>query len=414
MLSVIYIILAGFMYYAFQMTPSSIALGGINIMFLYLFGIAIILLAAGYFLVRPEVARFWLLAKYSTALSVPYFISVFISLNIWVINLSEPNVMVRGTFYSVYQILAVLTAAATLYIFGSEGIYLNLTALILANGYVMIRTMRTGGAAEFFRQFLTLLQSGATETGDLMLVMEIVGLVYSFGMYILYILFCGKKKSLWPWLFLPVSVFFFLVGFKRSATIGLFFGILCGLVAKMAGKRGKRAWGMAVGGFLTIAGMAYIWLVRSGTLDVLISMFGVNTSGRDIVYDNLMDYYTFDPGFLGTGLGYITKSLQTGELFLGIGVTDVHNDFLRQYVEQGFWGYLVWLISMFIWRIYYFSKRNAMLGTMALINSVFCFCCYFTENIYFLFYANTCMALLMMSYAFEEMVEKERTESAWL
>ena len=91
---------------------------------------------------------------------------------------------------------------------------------------------------------------------------------------------------------------------------------------------------MVVGGVLVTIGMFYIWLVRSGTLDILIAMFGVDTSGRNIVYDNLMDFYTFDPAFLGTGLGYITKSLQTGEIFLGIGVTDIHNDFLRQYVEQ--------------------------------------------------------------------------------
>ena len=100
--------------------------------------------------------------------------------------------------------------------------------------------------------------------------------------------------------------------------------------------------------------------------------------------------------------------LQTGGLKLAVEVTDLHNDFLRQYIELGFVGYLLWLISMNVGRVRMFQKKNAELGAMALCMSVFWFCTYLTENTYNLFSANITMALLMAGWHFEDGIQTEK------
>ena len=132
---------------------------------------------------------------------------------------------------------------------------------------------------------------------------------------------------------------------------------------------------------------------------------------------NASSLYEFSPFYLGQGLGYVSKMIQTGELDLGISgsiLGDLHNDFLRQFIEQGFWGYLLWLLAMFVLRVRLFLSRDTTLGIIAFTISVFLFVTFFSENMYFLFYGNVPMAVLMMGHHFEEQIEKERETSTWL
>lgn len=407
--------MASVMYYALQFENASVEFGGFNFMYFYLIGIGIIFLGALAFLANPQVDRLIVLTKYSVYISIPFLVSVFISLIIWVVNLAEPNVMIRGIFYSVYQIIAVMVAAVTLYFFGSKGIYLNLLAMVLTNMYAIIMTIsQDGGIAEFFRQFGTLLSSGATDTGSMMLKIEMLGLTYSFGMYILYFLFAEKKKSYWKWFFIIACGFFFLVSFKRSAVLGLILALVIGIILHIPKNEGRRKLVFIGGIIFVVIGMGYIFVVKYGIWEMITEMFSIETSGRNIVFENLDPYYEFSPFYMGEGLGYVTKMLQTGNLFLGVNVTDLHNDFLRQYVEMGFWGYLLWIFSVFVWRIHYFTKRNVKLGVLAFINVIFCFGIYFTENAYFHYYTNINMSLLIMCYGFEEQLLQEKRISKWL
>lgn len=108
---------------------------------------------------------------------------------------------------------------------------------------------------------------------------------------------------------------------------------------------------------LVVIALLYVWMIRDGWLDVLTAETGVNTNARNLMYDGLAAYYSFGPFYLGKGLGWITRMLQTGGLKLAVEVTDLHNDFLRQYIELGFVGYLLWLISMNVGRVRMFQKK---------------------------------------------------------
>ena len=105
---VLYLVLAAGMFYLMKFPDSGIKVGKITIMYCYLPGLAIIFLGAVSFLFRPQVERMLLVGRYGLGLAFPYFFSVFISMIVWVIDWSEPNIMRRGIFYAVYQVIAVL------------------------------------------------------------------------------------------------------------------------------------------------------------------------------------------------------------------------------------------------------------------------------------------------------------------
>ncbi len=412
----IYIILAALMYNALSWDPSGVTIGGFTFMYMYLLGMGIIGIAFLAFLVDPQVPRVWLLTKYSLWICMPFFLNLFISLIVWIVVGSDPNVIIRGTFFSVYQILAIMVAASTLYLFGDKGIKYNLIALVLASCITMVSSMLEGGVAEFFSEFGTLIVSGAMETGPLMGNMEMTGHTYAFGMYILYFLLFNKnsKRDI---LALAAAALFFVMEFKRSALLALIVALMAGLVLRVV-RDGVRKVLINLGGLLlVIVGFVYIWMIKSGIYDVLMDLLGIDTSGRSVMYANAAPFYSFSPFFLGQGLGYVTKMIQTGEMYLGILgslIGDIHNDFLRQFIEQGFWGYLLWLLAMFVARVRLFLSRSTTLGVLAFTISVFLYITFFSENMYFLFYGNIPMAVLMMGHHLEEQVEKERELNTWM
>ncbi len=413
----IYMVLAALMYNALDWSSGGVTIGGFTFMYMYLFGMGIIGIALLAFLVDPRVPRAWLLMKYVMWICMPFLLNIFISLIVWVIDRSAPNVIIRGTFFSVYQILAVMTAASTLYLFGDKGIVYNLIALVLGSSITMVSAMlEGGGAGEFVSQFITLIVSGAMDTGVMMRRMEMTGHTYAFGMYIVYfILFNkGRRRDI---LALAAAALFFVVEFKRSALLALIAAMMAGVVLRAA-RDGVRKIFVSLGGLLLVlVGFVYIWMIKSGFYEMLMDLLGVDTMGRALVYTNASSLYEFSPFYLGQGLGYVSKMIQTGELDLGISgsiLGDLHNDFLRQFIEQGFWGYLLWLLAMFVLRVRLFLSRDTTLGIIAFTISVFLFVTFFSENMYFLFYGNVPMAVLMMGHHFEEQIEKERETSTWL
>lgn len=412
----VYIILAALMYNALGWEPSGVTVGGFTVMYMYLLGVAIIGIAFLSFLIDPQVPRAWLLVKDVLLISMPYLLSVFMSLIVWVLDRSAPNVIIRGAFYSVYEVLAIMVAASTLYLFGDKGIVCNFIGLVLGSCITMVMAMRGGGVAEFISQFRTLIVSGAMETGEMMESMEMTGHTYAFGMYILYFLlfYRGRKREQ---LILIPAVLFFVMEFKRSASMALIVALAVGLLLRPA-HDGRRKVIINIGGLLlVVVGFVYIWMIKSGLYDTIMDLLGVDTSGRSVMYSNASTFYEFSPFYRGQGLGFVTKMIQTGEMYLGILgelIGDIHNDFLRQYIEQGFWGYLLWLLSMFVWRVRAFLSRSTTLGAIAFMLSAYCFVNFFSENMYFLFYGTIPMSVLMMGHHFEDQVEKERENSTWL
>ena len=58
---------------------------------------------------------------------------------------------------------------------------------------------------------------------------------------------------------------------------------------------------------------------------------GINTMARVYMYEDMRQYYELNITYIGRGLGFVTKMIQMGDITTRVGVSDIHNDFLRQY-----------------------------------------------------------------------------------
>ena len=122
------------------------------------------------------------------------------------------------------------------------------------------------------------------------------------------------------------------------------------------------------------------------------------------IFNNEDKFYEFNPGFLGNGIGFLTYQLSTS---MHIGVASIHNDFLQHFIDLGFWGYIIWLVSITLVRVLYFGRRdntdNAIITFMLTLYLVIVSSTDNTMNYPLL---TGVLAMLMMGTSFDENVRR--------
>ena len=157
---------------------------------------------------------------------------------------------------------------------------------------------------------------------------------------------------------------------------------------------------------LVILLIGYIAIIKMDVFSLL-EEAGIDTSGRVQIYNAVDKFYKFSPDFLGNGIGFLTYQLSTN---MNVGVSSVHNDFLQYYIDLGFVGYILWLISMIVVRICYFGKKGKIDNAII----TFCLSVYLvvvssTDNTMNYPLLTAVLAILMIGSGFDEKVrDKEK------
>ena len=402
---IIYLVLGTFMFY---FTTGAIEVGGFGFMYRYLFGMGIIALAAFSFLIRPNLERAKRLAKGALVMAAPYMVTVLWSAVIWISEFAELRTMTRGFFFPFYQIIAAMTAFATLYLFGKKGIWYQLVAMCLGNTLIVAQVVARGGVSAFIQELVTLLTTFGEVTGPMMHETEVHDLTFSFGPYaVLLAMYMEPKKLRW-WLACAAVGFYMLVGLKRIEIGAIAIAvILCWMLKKMQDQTVRQ-----IGNIFCIATMiisfAYIVAIHEGLFDYLEQM-GMDTKGRDMLYRYVARQYSISPTFLGRGLGFSSVAWDLtgliGPEWRGVHQDAYHNEFVRMYVEVGFFGYVAWYIFYLPVRLKYMWKEGGKRAAiLTLAYSIYCMITYATDNTLYYFFINLSTFILMM---FEIMPDEE-------
>ena len=107
---------------------------------------------------------------------------------------------------------------------------------------------------------------------------------------------------------------------------------------------------------------------------------------------------------MGHGMGFLSYQLTR---VISLWESAIHNDFLQFYIDLGFWGYILWLLSLTVLRTWYFGRHDKKEGKIA----AFAVTCYVlilstTDNTlnFQMFYTVT--GLLIMGQGFDERVRE--------
>lgn len=404
---VYFIAMAVLMYYFLTETINL----GIFVTYRHAFALVLFVSAFIVFLGRPHIARGISTIKPVFVYCIPLLVTILVSLFIWFVGLADTEVIARGlsgVFVYNNMLSFTLAAVAFLYIFGEKGIWYNLVAILISNMLIIATVIIQNGIGRFFSEFVTLIVTFAGETGDIIVQAEIHELAFCLGAYLIYMLL-KPKKNIAFFILLGLSIFCFLAAFKRigiiAIVVALGFGWLLKLVARLR-ERTARNLAIVLSLLLVVTLIGYVAIIKMDVFSML-EKAGINTSGRVDVYQAVDKFYEFTPEFLGNGIGFLTYQLNTN---ISVGVSSVHNDFLQYFIDLGFVGYVLWLVSMTVVRVCHFGAKgkteNAII-TFAL--TIYLVIVSSTDNTVNYPLLTTVLAIIMIGHGFDENVrEKER------
>lgn len=379
---------------------------GIFITYRHAFALVLILIAIIDFLRKPNIVRGCVAAKDALVFSLPMLVTFSVSLFIWFANQVDTTVISRGLssmFFYTNMFSFTLAAAAFLYFFGERGIWYNLIAILTANLLMIATIISKNGLAPYFSEFITLIKTFAGETGDIIVQAEVHELAFCIGAYLIYMLLKPQKNKTF-FVILALSAFCFLSAFKRIGIIAIAVTLVLGWLLKFTARFSKKA----ASGVITLITLlvifsllAYIYAIKMNAFEFL-EQLGINTSGRAGIYAAVDKYYEFSPAFLGNGIGALTYHLNTD---LTAGVSAVHNDFLQYYIDLGFWGYILWLVSITLVRTLYFGRDGKTENAITAFSLIlYLIIVSLTDNTMNYPLLTTTTALLMIGGGFNERV----------
>ena len=379
---------------------------GLHVTFRHAFALVLFGSATLMFLYKPNIARGIISFKDACVYSIPLLITTVVSLFIWFMGTVEVDVISRGlssSFIYTNMLSFALGSSALLYVFGNRGIWYNLVAIIVANLLMLATIIAQNGLGVFFSEFVTLLITFADVTGDVIIQAEIHELAFCLGAYLIYMLYKPKKNIVF-YILLFFNLFCFMAALKRIAIIAIAVALILGYILKFVARfNPKTAGRLCI--ILSICVIAllvgYIALIKANVF-ALLEEIGIKTSGRVEIYSAVDEFYEFHPGFLGNGIGFLTYRLNE---FMSVGVGSVHNDFLQHFIDLGFWGYITWLVSIVLIRVWYFGRKgNVENAILTFMLTVYLVIVSSTDNTMNYPLLTGVLAMLMMGNGYEKNV----------
>ena len=405
----IYFIALGVMMHYFVEDMTYI--GGIGISFRRIFALVIVFSTAIIFLVKPNISRGIVSLKSALVMSAPIVVMLTASLLIWAVNLTETDMMMRGVslyFIFINNTTAAFAGICFLYLFGKKGMWYYMASILIANLALIGQIMLEGGVVTYMIEYVIKVLSFAGDSRDVVGKAEIHELSFCTGISFLYMLFVFDRKKLLHWILLILSFFCFTSAIKRIAVLGIGVAIVLWWIFSLIKKRTSHKTVMKLIAILNILMIIflilYVGIIKSGLFEVLENA-GLETSGRAKIYNSVDGYYEFSPSYFGKGMGWLPYQLSE---VVDIGVKSVHNDFLQFYIDLGFWGYIIWLLSFITLRTSFFGRDgDTSSGILMFLVIVFMVVVSLTDNTmnYPLF--NGAVAIFVTGYSFEEKVRAD-------
>lgn len=357
-----------------------IPVGGFDVYSYFFIAVASIFLAVLVFIVAPKLDRMSVLLSQTAIQMTPLAFPFIWSILVWIAGQANLLELRKGLVTAAYMLSGIGMVCAFTYLTGEKAAYLDLLGLLLANLFKATQVALEGGVEEFFRQFQRLIVTFAGETGELMQKVELQGVTYALGCYLIFFLL-SKKGKYRNWPLLLVTLFFFMMGLKRIAAFGVVLAlILAFFLEKVSKSEEVRNLILKIAGVvLIVAVLAYIGGVYYGLYDYLESI-GIDTNLRDQIYQNYWPYYTFSPAFLGNGLGWVESQMAIWAE-MGEDYYNTHNEFLKQFIELGMIGSMIWLWLRCNLQVKdAFKRLGVENGILAVALVVYILCTYTTDT----------------------------------
>lgn len=321
--------------------------------------------------------------------SGPFYLQVLyllaLSCGIWVASTQTVPYMMPGLTRLFYTTINITVAVCAAYILGKDCIELAFWGSIIYHFKMILLAAKAAGISTIVPDVISTISGG--EMGVFMAILEVHEPTFAVGIFFLFFLFCdkdmfGKRK----YLYIALSGLFLITGWKRNICGAVAAAIIIGLIMKKFEPQ-KQDLRIAVlcGICEILVCVFYVYLIKSNIFVTIMQEYGVNLMSREGLYEFIGDQYEFSPFFMGRGFGFVEEYLvyvkTLGLKYAGSSLEHIHNDLLLYYIEEGFWGYLIWLGMNCIWYpIWWYKNGNSKLCLIYTIFNVYNLITFTTDN----------------------------------
>lgn len=328
-------------------------------------------------------------AKSVISTSVPFYLQVLFlltwSCGIWILSTQSLSYMMPGLTRLLYTTINITVAVSAAYVLGKDCIEFAFWGSIIYHFKMILLATKAAGVSNILPDVIGTIKGA--DTGIFMGMLEVNEPTFCVGIFFLFFIFCdeemfGKRK----YLYVALSSLFLITGFKRNICGAVAAAIVVGMVLKKFEEKGQDLNIAIFGGVCEIiVGVFYVYLIKSNIFVTVLQECGVNLMSREGLYEFIGDQYEFSPFFMGRGFGFVEEYLvyvkTLGLKYAGSSLEHIHNDLLLYYIEEGFWGYLIWLGMNCIWYpIWWYKNGNSKLCLIYTIFNVYNLITFTTDN----------------------------------
>ncbi|MCC8153175.1 MAG: hypothetical protein LIP01_02520 [Tannerellaceae bacterium] len=273
------------------------------------------------------------------AFLVPYFLLWVWSVFVIFLNGSGFRYFTRASADTIYEFIAIFTAAYAILTFGKRAFDIIWSAAVISYLFNIICGFVVCGWSGVVSYYLDI-----SVVSSINNYLEQHELIFIFGLFTIYYFMSIKEtpKNKWK---LIISLLFVFIGYKRilfAALAAMFLLML--LLRRLLRTNNAQAVSWVIN-LTTIAvfTVCFVWLyaLKTDLITELSVTYNVDFMSRLRMYSFFADYYTLGISYLGRGVGATEKILAASGQF---NLNSVHSDIYRNYIEYGFIPFVAWLL----------------------------------------------------------------------
>lgn len=360
------------------------------------------------FMIRPDRERAVFCLRFFALYFFPYLLFWLWSLGIWISEFQTFDYILRGSLTSFYMLTNILMLCAAVYLFGAKSIMYVMVGMFMTNTLIFLQVGQANGLPRLIQEYITLVFTFASNTGDAIKQMEIHGLVYGWGAFIIFFATHKartRRQKRIQILMLLSSIFYFTTGFKRIAVPAVVVSIVAIHIWQKQSTRKLKVKVRWMSLLVIAALFGYLWLIKTGIFYDICEKYEIDLMFRDVLYKFYEDFYELTPTYLGRGVRFI---YEYGSAVKEGSREALHNVYLETYIEVGFWCWIIWMYYDLNWRVRRVSDRYEMPPAAVLMGmNVYVFFTYLTDNTLYYYCINVVYRIAVMVWS----LERERDEA---
>lgn len=361
--------------------------------------------ACAAFLIRPDFNMAKFCVRLFMLFSVPYLVFWLWSAGIWISEFQSFTYIMRGSLNVFYMFTNLLLVSSAVYLFNKKAIFYTAVSMAMTNTLIFLQVGARFGFPRLIAEYLRLLVTFADDTGGAVKQMEIHGLVFGWGVFIVYYLMNKSKNEKKDWIMLCISAFYFTIALKRISVPAVLGAAMLYHIMIKCKPHHLRMISNMMAVVIGVGAFSYLAIIKSGLFFEIAEKYEINLMYRDVLYNYYRNYYELSPTFLGNGIRFIYAHGNFDPTYT-LGTDAVHNVYLEFYVEVGFWCWWFWIFYELAFRVHRIAERYSIGPAVATIClNIYVFFTYLTDNTSFYYCINILYRMVIMVFCYENMIK---------